>query len=186
MTPRHLPDMWTKQQSQQKQAKYSWQTKYNMTTHRCDLYARQLQQKCKWLIFNTFCLIIITHYGTRQDVLWHATTIPLCTALFWVTMQLVWVIPYWYFGNDRFFTPETRLIGCPNMLVRNYHYSLHNNPDEHSSHPLHGRSLKSHVPWHSLCVVSCSYRVNFPYTIYMKHNEWKLKHVITICNIYCS
>jgi hypothetical protein len=24
-------------------------------------------------------------------------------------------------------------IGCPKMSIRNYHYSLHNNPEEHSS-----------------------------------------------------
>jgi len=26
------------------------------------------------------------------------------------------------------------IIGCPETVVRNYHYSLHNNPEEHSSH----------------------------------------------------
>jgi len=26
------------------------------------------------------------------------------------------------------------LTGCPETLVRNYHYSLHINPEEHSSH----------------------------------------------------
>jgi hypothetical protein len=25
-------------------------------------------------------------------------------------------------------------IGCPETLVRNYYYSLHNNPEEHRSH----------------------------------------------------
>jgi len=28
-----------------------------------------------------------------------------------------------------------RLIGYPEMSVRNYHYSLRNNPEEHSSQP---------------------------------------------------
>jgi hypothetical protein len=35
------------------------------------------------------------------------------------------------------------LIVCPETSVRNYHYSLHNNPEEHSSHSLHVRSWKS-------------------------------------------
>jgi len=35
--------------------------------------------------------------------------------------------------------------GCPKMLVRNYHYLLHNSPVVCSSHLLHGRSLKSHM-----------------------------------------
>ena len=138
-------------------------------------------------IFKYFYMIIIIYYGTRQDVLQCATTIPWCTSLFWVTIEREWVIPYWCFGTDRFLTLEIRLIGCPNMLVRNYHYSLHNNKEERSSHPLRGRSLKSHVLWCSLSFVSCSYRViNVPYAIYMKHNDWKLKHAITICNMYWS
>jgi hypothetical protein len=31
--------------------------------------------------------------------------------------------------------------------VRNYHYSLHNNPEQRSSHLLCGGSLKSHIDW---------------------------------------
>ena len=37
------------------------------------------------------------------------------------------------------------LIGCPKMSVRNYHYPLHNNPEEHSCHLLQGRGLKSQL-----------------------------------------
>jgi hypothetical protein len=33
-------------------------------------------------------------------------------------------------------------IACPETLVRNYHNSLRNNPEERSSHLLHGRSLR--------------------------------------------
>jgi hypothetical protein len=36
-------------------------------------------------------------------------------------------------------------IGCPDTSVRNHHHSLHNNPDEGSSHQLLGGSLKSHM-----------------------------------------
>jgi len=32
-------------------------------------------------------------------------------------------------------------IGCPELSVRNYHYTLRNNPEECSSHLLCGRSL---------------------------------------------
>ena len=35
------------------------------------------------------------------------------------------------------------MTGCPKMFVRNYHYSLPNNPDEQSSQLLRGKSLKS-------------------------------------------
>jgi len=34
-------------------------------------------------------------------------------------------------------------IGCPETAVRNYHYSLGNNPEERVSHLLRGWSLKS-------------------------------------------
>jgi phosphoribosyl-AMP cyclohydrolase len=36
-----------------------------------------------------------------------------------------------------------RPIGCPETSVRNYHYSLRNNPEERSSQLLRGRSLTS-------------------------------------------
>jgi hypothetical protein len=36
-------------------------------------------------------------------------------------------------------------IGCPETSVRNYHYLLCNDPEEHVSHLLRDRSLKSHV-----------------------------------------
>jgi hypothetical protein len=38
-----------------------------------------------------------------------------------------------------------RPIGCPETSVRNYHYSLRNNPEEHNSHTLRGGSLKSRI-----------------------------------------
>jgi len=38
--------------------------------------------------------------------------------------------------------------GCASMSVRNYHYSLHNNPEERSSQLLCGRSLKSPIHCH--------------------------------------
>jgi len=34
-------------------------------------------------------------------------------------------------------------VGCPETSVRNYHYSLGNNPEERSSHILSDGSLKS-------------------------------------------
>ena len=34
---------------------------------------------------------------------------------------------------------------CPQTSVRNYQYPLRNNPGEHSSHILRGRSLKSDI-----------------------------------------
>ena len=53
------------------------------------------------------------------------------TALFWVITQRVVVISY-----RRFFFQD-------NLSVRNYHYSLRNNPEERSSHLLRGGRLNS-------------------------------------------
>jgi hypothetical protein len=39
-------------------------------------------------------------------------------------------------------------IGCREMSVRNYHYTLRNNPEERRSHLLRGGSLKSHLLCH--------------------------------------
>jgi hypothetical protein len=48
------------------------------------------------------------------------------TALFWVLDPL-----------------KMAPIVCPETSIRNYHYSLRNNPEERSSHLLRGESLKS-------------------------------------------
>jgi len=34
-------------------------------------------------------------------------------------------------------------IGCPKTSVRDYHYSLRNNPEQHSSQPIRADSFKS-------------------------------------------
>ena len=39
-------------------------------------------------------------------------------------------------------------IGCPETSLRDYHYSLRNNPEGCSSHLLGGGSLKSRIPLH--------------------------------------
>jgi hypothetical protein len=36
-------------------------------------------------------------------------------------------------------------LSCSETSVRNYHYSLSNNPEKRSSHPLSGRSLKTRI-----------------------------------------
>ena len=56
------------------------------------------------------------------------------TALFWVVTQRVVVISYRHFGTTYrshllgFWLPKMGPIGCPKTSVRNYHYSLRNNP----------------------------------------------------------
>jgi hypothetical protein len=52
------------------------------------------------------------------------------TAFFWATTQLVVVIPFRRFGTT--YRPKGP-IGCPETSVRNYRYSLRNNPEERSS-----------------------------------------------------
>ena len=53
--------------------------------------------------------------------------ISLGTALFWVVTQWVVVISYQHFGTTYRSHPRG------SRSERNYHYSLHNNPEEHSS-----------------------------------------------------
>jgi hypothetical protein len=85
------------------------------------------------------------------------------TVLFWAITQLVLVISYGRFGTTHsspssvvknlrrplfFFSLEsspltTGLIGCLETSVRNYHYTLCNSPEEHSSYLLRGGSLNS-------------------------------------------
>jgi hypothetical protein len=55
--------------------------------------------------------------------------------LFSATRMFICIVDCW--------PSKMGLIGCSKTSVRNYHYPLHNNPEEHSCHLLHGRSLKS-------------------------------------------
>jgi len=60
------------------------------------------------------------------------------TALFRVITQRVPTL------RDKLLVPSSRVKNCPETSVRNYHYSLRNNPEERSSHLLRGGKLKSH------------------------------------------
>jgi len=69
------------------------------------------------------------------------------TGLFWVITQRVMVISYRSFGtiyrshpqgSRGSLNPEDGINRLSETWVRNYHYSLHNNPEKHSSHLLHG------------------------------------------------
>jgi len=57
------------------------------------------------------------------------------TTLLWVIMQQAVVVSY----RPLIIGP----IGCPEISVINYHYSLRNDSEEHSSHLLRGGSLNS-------------------------------------------
>jgi hypothetical protein len=48
-------------------------------------------------------------------------------------------------SSDNLSVPSSRVKICPKMSLMNYHYSLSNNPEQHTSHQPGGRSLKSHV-----------------------------------------
>jgi len=56
------------------------------------------------------------------------------TVFFWVIMQQIVVISYWMF-HDCLLVPSLMMgpTGSPKTLVSNYHYLLHNNPEECSS-----------------------------------------------------
>ena len=102
------------------------------------------------------------------------------TALFWVITQGVVVISYrrfadtillrhlhrphssiykLLFGATCFILDSWSLrmgpIGCPETSVRNYHYSLRNNPGERSSQLLRGGSMESQSIEYCECLYSC-------------------------------
>jgi hypothetical protein len=73
-------------------------------------------------------------------------------ALFWAIVQRVAALPYrrcWTTYRPHA-VPSWPLkmgpIGCTEMSLRNYHYSLRKSPEERSSHLLHGGSLKWRIP----------------------------------------
>jgi len=76
------------------------------------------------------------------------------TALSWVIMQQMVLIPYQHFrtayrsifkGQESNSWPLMGLISYPKTSVRNYHYLLWKYPKEHSSHLLRGGSLRSRI-----------------------------------------
>jgi len=71
------------------------------------------------------------------------------TALFWVITQRVEVISYHVSGQTvgpvNFRPLKMGPTGYPEKSVRNYHYSLCNNPEERSSQLLGGGSLTSGI-----------------------------------------
>ena len=64
------------------------------------------------------------------------------TVRFWDIAQRVGIISY---QRSRVWPLKMGPIGCPETSVRNYHYSLRNNPEEYSSHLLRRGSLKSRI-----------------------------------------
>jgi len=71
------------------------------------------------------------------------------TALFWVIRP-----------------PKRGPISCPETSVRNYHYSLRNNPKERSSHLRSGGSLKSRKVrcYYTVCI-PCWFRMNIKFAL---------------------
>ena len=72
---------------------------------------------------------------------------------------------------------QTRLLGCPETSVRNYHYSW-NNLEECSSHLLHGRCLKSSIytslranlPFFTSLIGNVQCDVQMPNTVYWQQS----------------
>jgi len=91
------------------------------------------------------------------------------TAIFYIITQKVLETAYGRFGityrshlqglRIHFCPLKMGPIGCPETSVTNYHYSLPNRPEEHSSYLLRGRGLKScicvHVHNLLICAVGC-------------------------------
>jgi hypothetical protein len=97
---------------------------------------------CIWTHSRNSVCVLFEHYSWNNlisriaNILWSWKT-----ALFLVVTQLVGVIPYRRFGTT-YRVPSSSVKNPTGTSVRNYHYSLRNNPLEGSSHLLHGGSLK--------------------------------------------
>jgi len=70
------------------------------------------------------------------------------------------------------------LRGCPETSVRNYHYSVRNNPEDHSSHLRRGGSLKTlhKILFCGSRVVTCEQ---------MNKHTWQ-SHYQDFCNFLCE
>jgi len=70
------------------------------------------------------------------------TNINTRSALFWGITQRIVVIPNRRFWSTcRSHPQKMGLTGWPETSVMNYHYTMHNIPEESRSHLLRGRSL---------------------------------------------
>jgi hypothetical protein len=61
-----------------------------------------------------------------------------------------------------FLTPEDGTDRFAKTAVRNYHYWLRNNPEERSSHPLRGGSMKSHMGFIPIYIGYCLFNLLAP------------------------
>jgi len=121
-----------------------------------------MRQETDYLI-ETQQVLIITCLVTQEK----QTTFKMKTAFFCVITQQVVVNSYQHFGTTYL------SIGCSKTSVRNYHYSLHNNPEQRSSHLLRGKSLKSHITFKMLTAVTYIVTSCFGPILKYKH-----KHII--------
>jgi hypothetical protein len=70
--------------------------------------------------------------------------------------------------------------GCPETSVRNYHYSLRNNPEERSSNLLRGGSLELRMGFIPIYMDYCLFK--HADVIYMDYCLFKHADVICGCN----
>jgi len=78
-------------------------------------------------------------------------------ALFGAFAQQAVVIPYRLFGKTCGpypIGPISKVIACPEMSVRNYHYSLRKSPEECCSHLMYSGNLKSREWLISFCCLN--------------------------------
>jgi hypothetical protein len=90
----------------------------------------------------------------RLTTFWNAkiTQQKIRSMLFWDILQCIAGIPYRCFETiyQSHLKGSRIQEGCPKTSVRNYHYMLRNIPEEHRSHLLQGRSLKTHTATNEL------------------------------------
>ena len=112
--------------------------------------------KCGWhptitsTMFNSGRYIQWPRVHQIFNEIWNCAAVdyyPVSSGNFLSTFWDNWSVPASWFKNQRGLLDSWTLkmgpIRCPKMSVRNYHYSLRNNPEKCSFHLLHCGSLKS-------------------------------------------
>jgi len=117
-----------------------WKFMFSVTLNQLDTFTAWLLRN-KWGIFKGVLInVLFACLWQRQNIVTTSMVKKVCCAKNQGRMEKFNLT---CFG---FLTHEDGTDRLSQMLVNNYHYLLHNNPEECSSHLLHSRSLKPCLP----------------------------------------
>jgi len=77
---------------------------------------------------------------------------------------ITWVSTWKFSFRSTYQSQTVRTNSCPKTLIRNYHYSLHNNREKHSSHLLMFLIMRKYL-FRRFCLFSPSFELCHKFTI---------------------